>query len=61
MDSAGLPLEDLLVKHLVPRLEAMKTLCFKYRGQVVEKHELPDNDNQREAAILLARLFNPEK
>src|SRR6202040_3978527 len=27
MESAGLSLEDLLVKHLFPCLESMKTLC----------------------------------
>ena len=61
MDSAGLTLEDLLVKHLVPCLESMKTLCFKYRGQIVEKCEVPDHDNQLKAAILGLRLFYPER
>jgi len=61
MDSAGLTLEDVLAKHLVPRLEAVKTLCFDYRGQIVEKREVPDHENQLEAAILGLRLFYPEK
>jgi len=39
----------------------MKTLCFDYRGQIVEKREVPDHDNQLEAAILALRLFYPEK
>jgi len=47
--------------NLVPHLEAMKTLCFDYRGQIVEKREVPDHDNQLEAAILALRLFYPEK
>jgi hypothetical protein len=47
-DSAGLTLEDLLVKHLVPRLEVTKTLCFTYGGQILEKREVPDHDNQLE-------------
>ena len=57
MDPAGLTLEDLLAKHLVPRLEVTKTLCFAYRGQVVEKREAPDHDNQLEAAILVLKLY----
>lgn len=61
IDSAGLVLEDLLVKHVVPRLEATKTLRFAYHGQLVEKHEVPDHHSQLEVAILLTRLFYPDK
>jgi hypothetical protein len=45
MDSAGMSLEEVLAKHLVPRLEATKMVSFRYRGQVT-KYLQPDLNAQ---------------
>ncbi len=35
-------LEEVLAKHLLPRLDATKTACLKYRGQITQKFQAPD-------------------
>ena len=35
-------LEEVLAKHLLPRLDATKTACLKYRGQITQKFLAPD-------------------
>jgi hypothetical protein len=42
LDSAGMTLEQVLVRHLVPRLDATKTVNIKYCGQVTATFEEPD-------------------
>jgi hypothetical protein len=34
MDSAGMTPEELIKTHLIPQLEATKTICLKHRGQI---------------------------
>jgi len=42
LDSAGMTLEQILRKHLAPRLDATKTVHIKYRGHVTATFKRPD-------------------
>jgi hypothetical protein len=55
MDSAGMSLEEVLRKHLVPRLEATRMELYRYRGQVT-KYPHPDWKTQLEALELAFQL-----
>jgi len=63
MDSAGMSLEEVLAKHLLPRLDATKTACLKYRGQITQKFQAPDWNARLEALKLALELRGgyPEK
>jgi hypothetical protein len=40
--SAGMSLEQILKKHVAPRLQATKTVHFKYRGKIITTVNVPD-------------------
>lgn len=42
MDSAGMSLKDVFAKHILPRLEATKTVSIRHRRQVVQRYQEPD-------------------
>ncbi len=42
LDSAGMTLEQILVKHLATRLNATKTVHIKYRGHITATFTRPD-------------------
>jgi hypothetical protein len=42
LDSAGKTLEQILIKHLVSRLDATKTVHIKHRGQITATFKIPD-------------------
>lgn len=55
MDSAGMSLEEVLTKHVVPRLEATRMEVYRYRGQVM-KYPHPDWNTRSEALELALQL-----
>jgi hypothetical protein len=42
LDSAGMTLEQVLTKHLIPRLDATKTVNITHRGKIVARYKVPD-------------------
>jgi hypothetical protein len=55
MDSARMSLEEVLVKHLVPRLEATRMVSYRYHGQVT-RYPHPDWNARLEALELAFQL-----
>ena len=56
LDSAGMTLEEVLETHLAPRLDAVKTVSFRHRGEVRDKREVPDLRTRLEALKLCFTL-----
>jgi hypothetical protein len=42
MDSTSMSLKDVLATHILPRLEATKTVSIRYSRQVVQRYQEPD-------------------
>src|SRR5262245_48828226 len=42
MDAAGMTLERVVAEHLIPSLDATKTIYSKRRGQVMQRCRVPD-------------------
>jgi hypothetical protein len=57
MDSAGMSLEELLRTHLIPCLEATKTICLKRRGQRMQKYQHPDWNARFDAVKLTLQIM----
>lgn len=57
MDSAGMSPEQLLRIHLIPRLEATKTICLKHRGQITQKYQDPDWNARFNAVKLTLQIM----
>jgi hypothetical protein len=56
LDSAGMTLQEVMKTHLITRLEAMKTECFQYRGEVRDKRRQPDLQTRLSALKLCLGL-----
>ena len=56
LDSVGMTLERVLKRHLAPRLDAVKTVSFQYRGEVRDTREVPDWRTRLEALKLCFTL-----
>jgi hypothetical protein len=56
LDSEGMTLEQVLVRHLVPRLDATKTVNIKYCGVITATFEQPDWDIQLKMLKLALQL-----
>lgn len=63
MDSVGMTLEQILTKHLVPRLDATKIVHIRHRGQITATFEVPDWNIRLKMLTLALQLKNvlPEK
>lgn len=63
MDSAEMSLADVLETHIFPRLEAKKTLAFRYCGQITDQYEIPDVSARLRAVKLMLQILReyPEK
>lgn len=57
MDSAGMTPRELLKTHLIPRLEATKTICLKHRGQITQKYRHPDWNARFDAVKLTLQIM----
>jgi hypothetical protein len=57
LDSAGMSPEELLRIHLIPRLEATKTICLKHRGQITQKYRHPDWNARFDAVKLTLQIM----
>jgi hypothetical protein len=57
LDSAGMSPEELLRIHLIPRLEATKTICLKHRGQIMQKYQHPDWNARFDAVKLTLQIL----
>jgi hypothetical protein len=42
LDSAGMTLEQILARHLIPRLDATKTVHITRRGEIIARYKVPD-------------------
>ena len=56
LDSTGMTLQEVMETHLIARLDAMKTECFHYRGEVRDKRRYPDWRTRLSAAKLFLSL-----
>lgn len=56
LDSAGMTLEQVPVRHLVPRLDATKTVNIRYCGVITDTFEQPDWDIQLKMLKLALQL-----
>ncbi len=56
LDSAGMTLEQILIKHLAPRLDAIKTAHIKHRGGITVTSTRPDWRTQLETLKLALEL-----
>ena len=57
MDSAEMTLADVFKTHLLPRLEATKTMTIRYRGQITQTYRHPDWNARLQALKLTFQLF----
>ena len=57
LDSAAMSPEELLKIHLIPRLEATKTICLKHRGQIMQKYQHPDWNARFDAVKLTLQIM----
>jgi hypothetical protein len=57
LDSAAMSPEELLRIHLIPRLEATKTICLKHRGQITQKYRHPDWNARFDAVKLTLQIM----
>jgi hypothetical protein len=57
LDSAGMTLQVVMETHLITRLDAMKTECFQYRGEVRDKRRHPDWRARLSALKLCLSLY----
>ena len=57
LDSAGMTLKQILATHLVPRLDATKTVHIKHRGKITATFKVPDS-NMRFKMLKLALQFS---
>lgn len=56
LDSAGMTLEQILKKHLAPRLDATKTVHIKHCGQITATFKRPDWDVRLKMLTLALEL-----
>ena len=56
MDAAGLTLDRVIAKYLLPTADATKTIYIKRRGQITERREVPDLRAQFRAMKLMLEL-----
>ena len=56
MDAAGLPLDRVIAKYLLPAADATKTIYIKHRGQITERREVPDPRAQLRAMKLVMEI-----
>lgn len=56
LDTAGMTLEEIVVKHLAPRLDATKTVHIKYRGHITAAFKRPDWDVRFKMLKLVLQL-----
>ena len=56
MDAAGMTLDRVIAKYLIPAADATKTIYFRRRGQITERREVPDLRAQFRALKLMLEL-----
>ncbi len=56
LDSVGMTLEQILRKHLAPRLDATRTVHIKHRGEITATFKRPDWDVRLKMLTLVFEL-----